>query len=77
MRQPFDNFDVGSLMGGNRSLSGVFLGAEVDRILEKIYRNGEASLTPQERQTLEKASREYQQRGVGNGGHGDRPNRGH
>ena len=26
--------------------------AEVDRILEKIYREGEASLTPKERQTL-------------------------
>ena len=42
--------------------------AEVDRILEKIYREGEASLTPKERQTLEKASREYQRKGAGNGG---------
>ena len=41
------------------------LSAEVDRILEKIYREGEASLTSQERHTLEKASREYQQRGTG------------
>jgi membrane associated rhomboid family serine protease len=38
------------------------LSREVDRILEKIYRDGEASLTPQERQTLETASREYQKR---------------
>lgn len=38
---------------------------EVDRILEKIYRDGEARLTSKERATLEKASREYQQQGVG------------
>jgi len=49
------------------------LSAEVDRILEKIYREGEASLTSQERHTLEKASREYQQRGSGSGGRGDPP----
>ena len=42
--------------------------AEVDRILEKIYREGEAGLTPKERQTLEQASREYQRKGAGNGG---------
>jgi membrane associated rhomboid family serine protease len=36
--------------------------AEVDRILEKIYRQGEASLTRQERHTLEQASRRAQQR---------------
>ena len=41
--------------------------AEVDRILEKIYREGEGGLTPKERQTLEKASREYQRKGAGNG----------
>ena len=35
---------------------------EVDRILEKIHREGEASLTRQERQILENASRQYQQR---------------
>jgi membrane associated rhomboid family serine protease len=35
---------------------------EVDRILEKITREGEASLTRQERSTLENASRHYQQR---------------
>jgi membrane associated rhomboid family serine protease len=35
---------------------------EVDRILEKISRQGEASLTPEERQTLEAASREFQRR---------------
>jgi membrane associated rhomboid family serine protease len=51
------------------------LSAEVDRILEKIYREGESSLTSKERHTLEKASREYQQRGTGSGrdsppGHG-------
>ncbi|MBN1590989.1 MAG: rhomboid family intramembrane serine protease [Pirellulales bacterium] len=36
------------------------LGQEVDRILEKIHQQGEASLTRKERQTLEAASREYQ-----------------
>jgi hypothetical protein len=35
---------------------------EVDRILEKIHREGEASLTHKERQALETASREYQRR---------------
>jgi membrane associated rhomboid family serine protease len=35
---------------------------EVDRILEKISREGEASLSAKERQTLEEASRRYQQR---------------
>jgi len=49
------------------------LSKEVDRILEKIYREGEASLTSKERQTLEKASKEYQQRGAGGGGRGDPP----
>ena len=34
----------------------------VDQILEKIYRQGEASLTRQERRILETASREYQRR---------------
>jgi membrane associated rhomboid family serine protease len=38
------------------------LAAEVDRILEKIYREGEASLTAKERSTLEAASRKYQER---------------
>ncbi len=38
------------------------LTAEVDRILEKIYREGEASLTAKERKFLETASREYQRR---------------
>jgi membrane associated rhomboid family serine protease len=33
---------------------------EVDRILEKISREGEASLTRKERKTLESASRQYQ-----------------
>ena len=36
--------------------------SEVDRILEKIHREGEGSLTRQERRILESASREYQQR---------------
>ncbi len=38
------------------------LGREVDRILEKIHREGEAALTRKERQTLETASRRYQKR---------------
>jgi len=38
------------------------LGRQVDRILEKITREGEASLTQTERRTLEEASRRYQQR---------------
>ena len=41
---------------------GADLSAEVDRILEKIYREGEASLTGKERKTLETASREYQRK---------------
>jgi membrane associated rhomboid family serine protease len=44
------------------------LGMEVDKILAKIYREGEASLTPNERKTLEKASREYQRKGARDGG---------
>jgi membrane associated rhomboid family serine protease len=38
------------------------LNDQVDQILEKISREGEASLTAQERRTLEDASRRYQQR---------------
>jgi hypothetical protein len=38
------------------------LNEEVDRILEKISREGEASLTRKERRTLETASRQYQKR---------------
>lgn len=38
------------------------LAAEVDKILEKIHKQGESSLTPRERATLESASREYQRR---------------
>jgi membrane associated rhomboid family serine protease len=38
------------------------LSREVDRILEKITRQGEAGLTRKERRTLENASREYQKR---------------
>jgi len=44
------------------------LNAEVDRILEKIYREGETSLTAKERRTLEAASRQYQQRVKTEGG---------
>ena len=35
---------------------------EVDRILDKIHREGESSLTRKERRVLEEASREYQRR---------------
>jgi len=38
------------------------LNAEVDRILEKISRSGEGSLSRKERRTLETASRQYQRR---------------
>jgi membrane associated rhomboid family serine protease len=38
------------------------LSVEVDRILEKIYREGEVSLTAKERKTLETASHEYQRK---------------
>jgi len=38
------------------------LGKQVDEILEKISREGEASLTREERRTLEDASRRYRQR---------------
>ena len=38
------------------------LGRRVDRILEKINREGQDSLTRDERRTLEKASRRYQQK---------------
>jgi hypothetical protein len=38
------------------------LNQEVDRILEKIGRAGEASLTAKERRTLEAASRQYRQK---------------
>ncbi len=40
---------------------------EVDRILEKIHREGESHLTRQERRLLENASRQYQQRRRGEG----------
>jgi len=39
------------------------IGAEVDRILEKIFREGESSLTARERAFLESASRKYRHRG--------------
>jgi hypothetical protein len=38
------------------------LSQEVDRILEKIHRQGEASLSRKERRILEDASRQYQRR---------------
>ncbi len=38
------------------------LSEEVDRILEKIHRQGEESLTRKEKKTLESASREFQKR---------------
>jgi membrane associated rhomboid family serine protease len=38
------------------------LGRRVDRILEKINREGQDSLTKDERRTLERASRKYQQK---------------
>jgi len=41
------------------------LSEEVDRILEKIHREGEASLTPKERRILENASRQYQKKRQG------------
>ena len=41
------------------------LSREVDRILEKIHRQGEESLTRKERRTLENASRKYQKRRPG------------
>ncbi len=44
------------------------LADEVDRILEKIHREGEASLTRKERRALESASREYQRRRQQSGG---------
>jgi len=47
---------------GGDFLSEDRLAEEVDRILAKISQFGEASLTPQERRTLEEASRQYQRR---------------
>lgn len=41
------------------------LSEEVDRILEKIHREGESSLTRKERRILENASREYQKKRQG------------
>jgi hypothetical protein len=41
---------------------GADLTREVDRILEKIGREGEANLTAKERRTLETASRQYRRR---------------
>jgi membrane associated rhomboid family serine protease len=38
------------------------LAREVDRILEKVYRDGEGSLTSKERATLETASRKFRER---------------
>ena len=44
------------------------LSEEVDQILEKIYREGEASLTARERKTLEAASQEYQRKKMAESG---------
>ncbi|MFH1918411.1 MAG: rhomboid family intramembrane serine protease [Planctomycetota bacterium] len=41
------------------------LSKEVDRILEKLHREGEESLTRKERRTLESASRQYQKKRPG------------
>ena len=38
------------------------LSRQVDRILEKIHRDGEGSLTKKERKTLEEASKRYQRK---------------
>jgi len=46
----------------NHERDGPVADEEVDRILEKIHRNGENSLTRKERRILENASREYQRR---------------
>ncbi len=70
-------WQLGSLLPGRFSLRGLKrrpklkvrdadqdddLGSRVDDILEKISREGESSLTREERRTLEKASRKYQQK---------------
>ena len=47
---------------GHEGHEEVDLSKQVDRILEKISREGESSLTREERRTLETASRRYQQR---------------
>jgi membrane associated rhomboid family serine protease len=52
-----DDEDGPRQSGGDDNLS-----REVDRILEKISREGEASLTRRERKTLQDAARKYQQR---------------
>lgn len=44
------------------------LSVEVDRILEKIHREGESSLTRKERRTMEDASRQYQKKHGNSGG---------
>ena len=44
------------------------LSVEVDRILEKIHREGENSLTRKERRTMEDASRQYQKKHGNSGG---------
>jgi len=49
-RRPDENDDADEMSG------------EVDRILAKIHREGESSLTRKERRTLEAASRRYQKR---------------
>ncbi len=51
-----DRQEVASFLSEDR------LAEEVDRILAKISRHGESSLTAKERRTLEEASRQYQRR---------------
>jgi membrane associated rhomboid family serine protease len=48
--------------GGREEPDDTDLQQQVDRILEKISRSGESSLTPAERETLERASRRLKQR---------------
>ncbi len=58
IHQPDEGDDAGSDSAGSDD----DFGAEVDRILAKISREGEASLTRKERRTLQNASRQYQKR---------------
>lgn len=57
VRDPDDQ--RGSNSTNRRDRKAERLASEVDRLLEKISREGESSLTPKERETLQTASREY------------------
>ena len=67
-RLSFGGFSLSRLKRGPRlkihdpSRSDAQMSREVDRILEKIHRQGEDSLTRKERRILENASRKYQKR---------------